>query len=78
MIAPNPSDGYFTISYEDSKKKNSNIQIDIINSTGQIIYSQNFKGTFSELYSLLNLSKGLYIIKASGGDFAYTERLLIN
>ncbi|MGQ0829976.1 MAG: T9SS type A sorting domain-containing protein [Bacteroidota bacterium] len=61
-VYPNPSnDKTFTLSFEAAEK--GNVEIQIINVLGRIVYSEqleNFKGTYNKVISLQNLSKGIY------------------
>ncbi len=76
---PNPTTGQFNIRFNTDEK---DIQIDIINLQGQIIFSEELNDcNQSECVKAVNLSaynKGIYIVRFSNKNFVQTAKLLIN
>ena len=76
---PNPTKGQFNIKFNTQEK---NMQLDIINLQGQIIYSEELVDCNQlECTKSINLSgynKGLYIVRFSNKNFVQTAKLMIN
>lgn len=76
---PNPTKGQFNIKFNTQEK---NMQLDIINLQGQIIFSEELEDcNQSDCTKTINLSgynKGLYIVRFSNKNFIQTAKLLIN
>ena len=64
-IFPNPNNGTFTLSYQDQLlPESSEIILEIFNSYGQIIFSNNLVGNeINETITLTNIASGIYITR---------------
>ncbi len=78
-LYPNPSTGQFNIRFNTEEK---DIQIDIINLQGQIIFREELKDCNQpDCIKAINLSgveKGIYIVRFYNKNFVQTAKLLIN
>lgn len=75
LLYPNPiTDGRLTIKTEE----NFHI-IQILNITGEIVFSREYpSGTNSEVIELLNLEKGMYLIRIGfAGNANHTAKIII-
>ena len=71
-ISPNPSNGYFTVT-----SNNSNIKsIEVINILGEVIDFRIINGSINETFDL-TLSAGMYFVKSSNGASESIQRILI-
>ncbi len=75
IIAPNPSGGHVTIQLDT--KINEEMQIEIFNANGQIVYSEKFKDSIKKVQLFLCLPGGLYTVRAIRNNFACSEKLII-
>ena len=69
IIAPNPVEDKLTIKID--RIKESIITIDIFNSTGQKVYSENYKhlpGSFTRSLDFINYKKGVYFVRIMEGN----------
>jgi len=77
LIYPNPSKGSFTIKIIN----NDIVNINIVNSLNQIVYSKSnidTNGGYVESLNLDNLSKGLYFIHITGSNKNVVRKIVIN
>lgn len=75
-IYPNPNQGLFTI--KGNFDINESLQMEIFNTSGQLIYS-DLRNILSQNYiDLSQHPKGLYIVKISGTDLKLTKKLIID
>lgn len=76
-IYPNPNNGIFTISFEN--KTSSNIQLELLDISGNIIYSESKQHQIKTQFSINqnNLAKGVYWIKLSDKINLYTATILV-
>ncbi|MBU1014192.1 MAG: T9SS type A sorting domain-containing protein [Bacteroidetes bacterium] len=76
---PNPTKGQFNIKFNTQEK---NMQLDIINLQGQIIFSEELEDCnqfdCTKSINLSGYNKGLYIVRFSNKNFIQTAKLLIN
>lgn len=77
-IFPNPSGGAITIFAENPG--NSGLMLDIINSTGKIILSDNIiktNGDLKKTYTLPSLSKGVYLVRLKNNSENKYKKIII-
>ncbi len=77
-LFPNPSiNGNFSLQFHDSKR--SDWQIDIFNSTGQLVSQKKYNNTLRAEVNNNQLAKGIYIIKVTNlkSQEIFSERLLV-
>lgn len=68
-LFPNPSDGLFTIRYDNDK--NQDLNFEIFNMTGSLIQSQNWKTVIGSNLRPVDLSEmpgGVYLVRVSSPD----------
>ena len=75
-VYPNPSNGRFTVKFNNSNK--SDVEISIINLSGQVCYSQTISiaGSTSQTIDS-DLTKGLYFLKIRDGKTTKLHKLVI-
>ena len=77
-IYPNPNNGIFNINIKNICDEN--ISVEIMNITGQVIYSKQFDikltKTVKEI-DISNYSKGLYFLKVQSKEIIKVEKLII-
>jgi serine protease AprX len=82
VVYPNPSKGDFTINFESNFNSNdSDVQVDIYDIQGRLIYKNNFKNTssiFNQTISLDNAKSGIYMLNISSGTGVTSRKLVIN
>ncbi len=79
-VFPNPNNGLFNISFDSSLNIGS--KIEIINSVGQIVYSDvNYDNSYSVSYNktidLTSFSKGVYLINIVSNKNVYTNKIVV-
>ncbi len=74
-IFPNPSSGLINITFAQSVK---NTKIDVLTSSGQLIYSKNINNQTSSSVDLSNFVKGLYFIKVQTGNGVVVRKVVIS
>jgi C1A family cysteine protease len=75
-IFPNPSDGEFTIAFDNMSHEINKISME--NSLGQEIFNESFTNSvYKRTFNLGDLSKGIYIIKLSGNDKTMFNKMVI-
>jgi endonuclease I/chitodextrinase len=72
-IYPNPSNGNFTVTFDDSNGIHS---VEIISLLGQKVFEK--KNVQSTSISVTNLPKGTYLIKVTKDSKSRTEKIIIN
>ncbi|MFI5171107.1 MAG: T9SS type A sorting domain-containing protein [Chitinophagales bacterium] len=96
VIYPNPNNGTFTISASSapllSLRETNDIILEVYNSFGQLIYSQNIctvhgilrascgyssNGTINQSISIDNLSSGIYFVRVGDGVYYEEQKLII-
>jgi hypothetical protein len=73
VIYPNPSSDLITVEFPESEKN----EVIIYNSTGKIIYSKSVVNKSIEV-KIESWSKGLYVIRMQGPNFAAVGKLIKN
>jgi len=76
-ITPNPSNGFFVVSYGLSQK--SKVELEIIDASGKRIYKRKFQdaaGINEHEISLKNISEGMYTLQIETDTEIHTERLI--
>jgi len=74
QISPNPNKGVFKIDYE--LISNSNIQLNIFDLTGRLVFKKDFQNQKEILVDLSNKSKGSYLIKILV-DNEYLQKIIV-
>jgi PKD repeat protein len=77
-LYPNPSSGTFTLNVTNSP---SDIYMEIMNLSGQIIFHQKFytaDGNLLKQIDLENLPKGIYLVEVKGKDFLQHRKLILH
>lgn len=64
-LYPNPNNGYFTISAKDMA--NDEASINVVNTLGQIVHSEQISSLYRHHLNLQHLAKGLYTLKVISG-----------
>lgn len=79
-VFPNPSNGEFTIQLNQENSSKNNIRIQLLNSTGQVVYHNNFSflNGKEEINVRENIVPGLYILQIIDGNNIRTKRIVIN
>lgn len=75
QIAPNPSDGNFSLIFENEISEP--IYYQIINPSGRIIENGIIDKQNSKVFHLTQLSKGVYFLQLNSKNFIKTERIII-
>jgi ELWxxDGT repeat protein len=73
LIAPNPNSGAFTITIDQI---NENSKIEIFNSVGHLIYSEDLNSS-TQTISLNNISSGIYFVRVGDGNNYAEQKLII-
>ncbi len=75
-VFPNPSNGIVNLAYDSPKPVN----VEIINLQGQVVRSVNglASGIRTETIAVSDLAKGLYIVRFSNGENAFSQKLLVD
>ena len=71
-IYPNPTDNYFTLSFENDF---SNLEIEILSQTGKLMKRVNGNAN-NQRVDITGLPSGLYIVRIKGDNDFFAERLL--
>ena len=74
-IMPNPTSGHVLIKF--NTKTDNAIKLEIINSSGQSIYSKNIINTLLGAQLFFDLPNGLYLVKAISDGFVCTKKLIV-
>ncbi|WP_282134691.1 reprolysin-like metallopeptidase [Seonamhaeicola maritimus] len=76
-VFPNPNKGEFTIKFNNATK--SNIDLEVYDLRGRIIYSQKYQNvtSFDESINLNNIQSGMYILNLSDGLRQSTKKIII-
>lgn len=78
-ISPNPNNGIFELKYVIGKERT--IEASLINSIGQIVYSNNFSvqepGLHTQLISTIGLTTGVYLLQLSSGNRSVSTQIII-
>lgn len=77
-IYPNPTSGVINIEYK--LLNNSEINIEIMNTTGKVVYNQKNKNIYTSGYDCIDLShfnKGMYLIKFSSENKSIIKKILL-
>jgi hypothetical protein len=72
-IHPNPSQGTFTISFDELK--NENAELKIFDVMGRVVFATTLNTKSQTLNP--NLSSGIYFVKMSDGERVWTQKLVI-
>jgi hypothetical protein len=78
-IFPNPNNGSFNIEINNAKEKN--YQLEIFNSLGEIIYSENSftkNNSIVKQIQLENVAKGIYFIQIKGLEKSSIKKIIIH
>jgi len=75
-VYPNPSNGLFNLEVNNADKKD--VQVEIINTNGQLVYSTMFNNNTLQQMDLSKQPKGIYFVKVQGANIMKVEKLIIN
>ena len=76
-VYPNPSSGLVTIKLNE--ESNEDLEVKVLNSMGQIVYTYSYSKYDSELkLNLDHLNNGLYHIVVQGSNMIGSSNVLIN
>ena len=76
-LYPNPASDFVTIEIFD-KFNTGNLKLEILNSIGQVVYTQNVTNANQKVVmDINNFSKGLYLVRISSDKLFITKKLLI-
>lgn len=77
FVAPNPSNGQFSISVNGIKS--TNYQLQLVDMTGRVISDENIKvsGSLNKNF-YLNLAAGMYYVRVIDGKEVTTKKIVIN
>lgn len=73
-VFPNPSQDKFTV--EVTSPQNKELQLQLLNTQGQVLYQTNFSQTLE--MDLSSYPIGVYLLKVTDGFNRYTKKLLKN
>ena len=79
FIYPNPTLKVVVIQYENHSG-NRDLTVNILNMTGQKLFSEtysDFSGTFSKQLDLSKFAKGVYFIELRSGDAVETKKIIL-
>lgn len=76
VIFPNPNNGKFSISFNESVSRISVVKI--YNPTGEILYTTNINHKGTESFNVSELSSGIYFIKIETETGSTIHKLIIN
>jgi hypothetical protein len=75
-ISPNPSNGQFTINFNDCDFEKANMTIS--NMTGAVIYSKSLNSVSNTIQDFnLDLKSGLYLVRVANDENEFTSRIVI-
>ena len=80
VVYPNPNKGEFTISFDSSLSDNSDVNVDIYDVSGRLVYKNTFTNNtvrFNETISLDNVASGVYIANISKGLNITSQKIII-
>ncbi|WP_417876209.1 S8 family serine peptidase [Winogradskyella sediminis] len=80
VVYPNPNKGEFTISFDSSLSDNSDVNVDIYDVSGRLVYKNIFTNNtvrFNETISLDNVASGVYIANISQGNKMTSQKIII-
>ncbi len=78
-IAPNPSNGLFTLSFETEKAEN--ISFKIFDALGRVVQENavvKIEGVYTHQINLINAVKGVYMLQINSGSNSSSLRLVVN
>lgn len=78
-ISPNPNDGNFLIAL-DSDLPIHNLQMEIMNVLGKTVFINNYSNvgsTFKKWVNLSTMPKGVYYLKVSDGEKAFSKKIIL-
>ena len=77
-IFPNPGNGEFSLSFSTSRK--DNYMVKILNSIGQVVYSEglnSFVGNYTRKMNVALYGKGVYVVHISGSNGETVKKLTV-
>jgi hypothetical protein len=77
-LSPIPNRGQFNIDFE--MKKKGNMDISLVNETGQLVYKKSypgFIGRFTEQMNVPGNMSGVYLLKIQQGDVIYVKKVIV-
>lgn len=74
-VAPNPSNGIFTFSFNDLAKKNKDTSFEVYSLLGNLVFSQqDIKTTSDYTWDASGINTGLYLAKIGGKTFRILKK----
>ena len=81
VIVPNPSQGYFDVSFKHSAIDQPQVKIQVMNAQGKLIYEammSPYDGLYRAPVSLSNTPKGMYHVRVTAGEVSFSKRVIKN
>ncbi|MCX6234419.1 MAG: T9SS type A sorting domain-containing protein [Bacteroidetes bacterium] len=78
LFFPNPNNGKFSLSF--SSAINSNTSINIIDSNGKVVYSEElgqFSGKYNKEIDISSFDKGAYFLQITQGEKTCTKKIIV-
>lgn len=70
-IYPNPANDLLTLEFERTEQA----RVQLLNAVGSIVFDENFQAKHT--FDLSDLAAGVYLVKIEGGDFTYTQKVVV-
>ena len=77
-VNPIPNRGQFNLDFE--MKKKGNMDISLVNETGQLVYAKSYPGFIGRFTDQLNVpgaNSGVYLLKIQQGDVIYLKKIIV-
>ncbi len=74
-IAPNPSNGVFSIQYSNDILDNASLQV--FSMLGNLVYKQNLKNELNQEIDLNSLAEGMYYIQIQNKDKSFSKKIVL-
>jgi hypothetical protein len=79
-VYPNPNEGTFNVSFEINKP--AAYTLELKNTLGQVVYSENlpsdFAGQYSKLINISEYSKGIYTLSLTGAQQSINKKIIVD
>lgn len=79
-IFPNPNKGEFTISFDSKMNNAADVNVDIYDISGRLVYKNTFKNNLTQFNNTINLNgvvAGVYIANISNGTSSTSHKIVI-
>ncbi|MCU0435358.1 MAG: T9SS type A sorting domain-containing protein [Bacteroidia bacterium] len=79
QVVPNPNNGVFAVNITPAQTQETCV-IQVFDLTGKQVHSQTLFGSemISTSVDLSTLGAGIYMLRVTNGDFAYTQKVIVN